>query len=161
MLKPFHLGACLVCMAALMGAGAASARAGGTSVPVLARQPAEFGVLTSSTANLVEQTLSQMLRYTLGTGKRVPSADSGLEDSTLVSPTIWSGEINSGNEHHGGEGEHHGWKKGGSEGGEDDDEGEIPPHAPTPEPSTLLSFGAALAIGGGVFLLGRLRKERK
>lgn len=32
---------------------------------------------------------------------------------------------------------------------------------PLPEPSTLLSFYAALAVGGGVLLLGRLRKVRK
>jgi hypothetical protein len=36
-----------------------------------------------------------------------------------------------------------------------------PAPSPSPEPSTLLSFGAALIIGGGVLLLGRLRKERK
>jgi hypothetical protein len=34
-------------------------------------------------------------------------------------------------------------------------------HPPVPEPSTLMSFGVALLIGGGVFFLGRLRKERK
>jgi hypothetical protein len=34
-------------------------------------------------------------------------------------------------------------------------------NAPTPEPSTILTFATALAIGGGVFLLGRLRKQRR
>lgn len=32
---------------------------------------------------------------------------------------------------------------------------------PTPEPSTILSFGAALLIGGGVFYSRRLRKNSK
>jgi hypothetical protein len=32
---------------------------------------------------------------------------------------------------------------------------------PTPEPSTILSFGAALLIGGGVLYSRRLRKNRK
>jgi hypothetical protein len=33
--------------------------------------------------------------------------------------------------------------------------------SPTPEPSTILSFGAALLIGGGVFYSRRLRRNRK
>jgi hypothetical protein len=33
--------------------------------------------------------------------------------------------------------------------------------APTPEPSTILSFGAALLIGGGVLYSLRLRRNRK
>jgi hypothetical protein len=34
-------------------------------------------------------------------------------------------------------------------------------HDPTPEPSTLLSFGAAILIGGGVLYSRRLRSNRK
>lgn len=33
-------------------------------------------------------------------------------------------------------------------------------HEPTPEPSTILSFGAALLIGGGVMYSRRLRRKR-
>jgi hypothetical protein len=33
-------------------------------------------------------------------------------------------------------------------------------HAPTPEPSTILSFGAALLIGGAVLYSRRLRRKR-
>ena len=33
-------------------------------------------------------------------------------------------------------------------------------HEPTPEPSTLLSFGAAILIGGGVLYSRRLRKNK-
>ena len=35
------------------------------------------------------------------------------------------------------------------------------PHPATPDGSSFLSFGAAVVIGVGVFLLGRLRKERR
>jgi hypothetical protein len=45
--------------------------------------------------------------------------------------------------------------------GEDKDTDKDDKPAPIPEPSTLMSFGVALLIGGGVFFLGRLRKERK
>jgi len=34
-------------------------------------------------------------------------------------------------------------------------------HYPTPEPSTILSFGAALLISGGVLYSRRLRRSRK
>jgi hypothetical protein len=34
-------------------------------------------------------------------------------------------------------------------------------HDPTPEPSTILSFGAAVLIGGGVLYSRRLRRNRK
>jgi hypothetical protein len=37
----------------------------------------------------------------------------------------------------------------------------IPHHSAVPEPSQLLSLGAVVVIGAGVFLLGRLRKVRK
>ena len=34
-------------------------------------------------------------------------------------------------------------------------------HTPTPEPSTILSFGAALLIGGGLLYSRQLRRNRK
>jgi len=37
----------------------------------------------------------------------------------------------------------------------------IPHHSAVPEPANLLSLVAVVVIGAGVFLLGRLRKERK
>jgi hypothetical protein len=115
MFKSVALAACLLCMAALIGAGAVSARARGISAPVLANP---------STTNLVGGTLSLL-----------PAISSGQ--------IYWIGNIKS----HADE-------------AEDDEPGEDEP-APTPEPTTLLTFSTALAIGGGVFLLGRLRKEKK
>jgi len=50
-------------------------------------------------------------------------------------------------------GDEHGKKK-----GDDDDS---PGPKPTPEPSTLLSFGAAILIGGGVLYSRRLRGSKK
>jgi hypothetical protein len=75
-------------------------------------------------------------------------ADSGL--AAFLLPTIRSHAIKSGND------DTKGKDKDKYKGKENDDA-----PAPAPEPSTLLSFGVALIIGGGVFFLGRLRKERK
>jgi len=160
MTKSLSFGASLLCMAALICVGAVSARAGGTSVPVLAGRPTAVQGLTSAATNSTEQTLRQMLRSGLGAVNGVQLTDSGLNVSASLLPTIWSGQINWGGENHdnGNKGDHHGWDDDGKGNGKGN--GPYGP-APTPEPSTLLSFGAALLIGGGVFLLGRLRKERK
>ena len=151
MFKSIPLGACLVCMAALIGAGAVPARAGGTSAPAVARQPMEFGLRAASTANLVEGTLSQMLGYTVGPINGAQSPGSGSDVSTSLLRTIWSSATISS--------EHDGDDRDKDKAKEKEKEDEGP--APTPEPGTLFSFGAALAIGGGVFVLGRLRRERK
>jgi hypothetical protein len=136
MFKLITLGACLVGVTALIGAGTASARAGGTSAPLV------------------------------GAVNGVQSADSGLNVSASLLPTIWSSStILSGQDgdykDHSGDKDHD-WDK-----GHDKDHDKDKRHvqngapSPTPEPSTILTFGAALAIGGGVLFLGRLRKERK
>jgi len=146
MFKSIPLGACLMCMAALIGVETASARTGGVSAPAVGRQPTEFSVLASSTINLVEETLSQMLGR-IGAANTVQSADSGLNVLASLLPTIWSARIDSGNQN--------------NDDGKGKDKGKDP-HAPppAPEPSTLLSFGVAVVIGACVFLLGRLRKVR-
>ena len=60
------------------------------------------------------------------------------------------------NEHYGNNnGDHDGNKYGGKGDHDRDDK------APTPEPSTILSFGAALLIGGGVLYSRRLRANKK
>jgi hypothetical protein len=41
---------------------------------------------------------------------------------------------------------------------EDDEPGEDEP-SPTPEPGTLLTFASAFAAGGGVWMIGKLRKH--
>ena len=114
MFKSVALAVCLVCMAALIGAGAVSARTGGISAPVLA----------PSTTSLVGGTLSLLPAISSGQIYWGGSKKSHLDDSA-----------------------------------EDDEPGED--EVPTPEPTTILTFATALAIGGGVFLLGRLRKERR
>jgi hypothetical protein len=50
---------------------------------------------------------------------------------------------------------------GGNDGGSDKDKKPKKPKDPTPEPSTILSFGAALLIGGGVLYSRRLRRNRR
>ncbi len=86
-------------------------------------------------------------------------------------PILWAGAIYTGGDNGGngngydnggnwdkdkGKGDHDGWD-GDKDKGKHDRDG----HAPTPEPSTVLSFGAALLIGGGVLYSRRLRKSRK
>jgi hypothetical protein len=83
-------------------------------------------------------------------------ADPGL--AAFLLPTIESHAIKAGNDDTKGKDKdrYKGKDKDKYNGKENDDA-----PAPAPEPSTLLSFGVALIIGGGVFFLGRLRKERK
>src|SRR6202790_3876454 len=119
MFKSVALGVCLVCMAALLGAGALSARTGGISAPVLA----------PSTTNLVGGTLYLF--------PAISSAQIYLGDRKSRAAPCNDGDAE-------------------DEPGECQDE-----TPPTPEPTTMLTFATALAIGGGVFLLGRLRKERR
>ncbi len=161
MFKSIPLCACLICFAALFGAGTASARTGGISAPVVGRQLTEFSVLTSSTTNLAEQALSQMLRR-IGAVNGVQSVDSGLNVSASLLPTIWSNKtILWGQDGDYKDKDHDGDKDHDKDNdkGKRHDKGGAP--APTPEPSTILTFGAALLIGGGVFLSRRLRGSRK
>jgi len=51
------------------------------------------------------------------------------------------------------------WDRDG-DGDKDDHDRPQSQHDPTPEPSTLLSFGAAILIGGGVLYSRRLRKNK-
>jgi len=104
----------------------------------------EFAEVMSSTTSLTEVTISQMLRFALGADNGVQKADSGLSVSASLLLTIWSNSSNLCEE----------------DGNYNDKDEDYKKHAPTAEPSTLLSFGAAMAIGGCVFLLGRLRKVR-
>jgi hypothetical protein len=163
MCKSTPLSACLVCMAALIGAGTASARTGGISAPVVGRQLTEFSVLTSSPTNLAEQALSQMLRR-IGAVDRVQLADSNLKVSASLLPTIWSSTTilwgqdgDHKDKDHDGDKDHDRDKD--HDKGKHNDGGGAP--SPTPEPSTILSFGAALLIGGGVLYSRRLRRNRK
>ena len=85
--------------------------------------------------------------------------DAGLNAPASLLPSIWfvghnndnnSGENNNGNDNgdnNNNNGEH--------------DNGDSRGPNPAPEPSTMLSFGAALLIGGGVLYSLRLRRNRK
>jgi hypothetical protein len=175
MTKSLCLTASLLCMAVLIGEGAVPAQAGGTSVPVPAGRPTEFRVLTSPATILATEALCQILRSALGAVNAVESTDSrlGLSASLILATHLSS--INSGavyqnggnNNNQGGNNNNQGGNnnnQGGNnnnQGGNNNNQGRNNTHNPLPEPSTLLSFAAAVVIGAGVFLLGRLRKERK
>jgi hypothetical protein len=154
MIKSHWGAAALVCTAALIAAGPASAQTGGTSVPVPAGRPTEFKVLTSAATNPAEETLCQMLRSALRAVNGLRSTDPGLEVSVSLLPTIWSGQIDLWDKHNNNRGD----QLDGN--GDDKVKGHYGP-VPVPEPSTLLSFGAALVVGAGVLFLQRLRRERK
>jgi hypothetical protein len=146
-------------MVVLMSAGSVSAGTGGTSAPALAGWATGLKAV-ASVANPTEGTLGQILRSTLRAVNAVQSTDSRLDLSASLLSAIWLSSINSvilgGNDD--------------NQGGNNNDQGQNnnnqnqngdPAPAPIPEPSTLLSFGAALLIGGGFLLFRRLRKDRR
>ena len=146
MIRLLRLTQSLLCMAVLMSAGAVAVRAGGASLPVSAGSGAEVA-LTSATATLVEEPLTQTLKSSLR----------GVSIN-WSSPTGWSGDNDhQGNENREGDGD----DRNGKDHDRDHDRDHDKPPTPSPEPSTVLSFGAALLIGGGVLLLGRMRETRK
>jgi hypothetical protein len=142
MIRLLPLTQSLLCIAVLMSAGAVAVRAGGTSLPVSAGSAAEVA-LTSAVATSVEEPLTQTLKSSLG-----------AVSLTWSRPTGWPGDTDrQGNENREGDG--------GDRNGKDHDRDHDDPPNPIPEPSTVLSFGVALLIGGGVLLLGRMRETRK
>jgi hypothetical protein len=72
--------------------------------------------------------------------------DTGLNAPAFLLPNIW---LDGNNNNQGGNDN--------NQGGNGNDNGPNP----VPEPSTMLSFGAALLIGGGVLYSLRLRRNRK
>jgi hypothetical protein len=151
-------------MAALIGAGTASARVRDTSAAVVGTQSAEIGVFALSTPNLAEHALSKMLRR-IAAVDDVQSADLGPNVSVSLLPTIWSSaSVLWGHDGDDKDKDHdwnkdHDWDKDHDRDKGHERKGGAP--APTPEPSTLLSFGAAIVIGGAVLLSRRLRASRK
>jgi hypothetical protein len=148
MSKLHFLRASMLCMAALMGAEAVSARAGGNSASVLAGRPAEFKVLPLAAINSVEQPLFHMLMTAQGAAKKVQSMDSDLIVSGSLFLTLWFSPTSPM-----GENDTHYVENG--------DKEKDHPTARVPDPPTILSLGAALVIGGGVLFLRRLRGDRK
>lgn len=158
MIKSHWQASSLLCMAALIAAGAVSAQTEGISAPTLAGRPTAIQGLTSAATNSAEQTLCQMLRSALRAVDGLRSTDPDLEVSASLRPTIWSGTTNSWGQQ--GDYKDKDEDKDKDKDNHEDKEKDPKPPAPAPEPSTLLSFGAALVIGAGVFLLGRLRRKR-
>jgi hypothetical protein len=139
MIRSLVLSAALLTTVLLMSAGSASARPGGTFVP------------------------------SPGSAVQIKAVASAVNPFQIL--TIWASPIYTG----GGEGNHDGYHDGNHDGYHDGDHngnhdgdhnGNHDGHdndgkAPTPEPSTILSFGAALLIGGGVLYSRRLRANKK
>jgi hypothetical protein len=134
MIKSIGLSVALLSIALLMSSVSASARTGGTFVPV-----------PGSAAQI----------------NAVASAVNPSQALSLWAITIYTG--GDGGKYYGnGDGKKDGHDDGGDNGDENggDDRHDDPPK-PTPEPSTILSFGAAILIGGGVLYsrwLGRSKK---
>lgn len=133
MIKSIGLSVALLSIALLMSSVSASARTGETFVPVP------------------------------GSAAQINAVASAVNPSQVLS--LWGSAIYTGGDggKQYGNGDGKKWGDGdGNEGGDDDggdDDGGS--HNPTPEPSTILSFGAAILIGGGVLYSRRLRRNRK
>jgi len=171
MFKAFPLGASLVCMAALIGAGTASAGAVGNSTPLLAQQPTAIRAVASVTTTFPGLDFSQWLAPVGAViGLQPANASSDVSASFVPaggsSATAW---LDADGDNH--DRDHDNYRD--RDRDRDHDRDRDPDHdhdrdhgrphspSPTPEPSTLLSFGTAIIIGGGVFFLGRLRKVQK
>jgi len=140
-------GAFVLCTAALIATGTVSAQTVGTSVQALAGRPTDSSAVTSTTTDLTDGTLWHVLKLTVRAVNRMQPRNAGLDISAprplAIRPTPASSENRNNDD---------------NEMGRDKDD-RAPD--PAPEPSTILSFGAALVIGAGVIYLRRLRGERK
>jgi len=134
MIRSLSVSAALLFIVLLMCAGSVSARTGGTFVPVP------------------------------GSAAQINAVASAVNPSQFLS--LWASTIYTG----GDGGKHYGnddGKKGGKDdGGDDGDENgggdrHDDPPKPTPEPATILSFAAAILIGGGVLYSRRLGRSKK
>jgi hypothetical protein len=138
MIKSLSMSTVLLFIFLLMCVGAVSARTGGAFVP----NPGSTAQINSvaSASN--------------------PSPALPIWASTIYTGSDGGKRYGSGN----GDGNNNGGDDGNNNEGDDENhEGGDKPknHDPTPEPSTILSFGAALLIGGGVLYSRRLRRNRK
>jgi hypothetical protein len=88
--------------------------------------------------------------------KAVASAVNLPQVLAILASPIYTGG-NGGDKYSNGDDKNNGYGDGKNNGGSDDHKRPDP----TPEPSTILSFGAALVIGGGVLYSRRLRRNRK
>ena len=95
MIKSHWQASSLLCMAALITAGAVSAQTGEISARALAGRPMASQGRTSAATNSAEQTICQMLRSSVRAVSGLRSTDPGLDVSASLRPTIWSGTTNS------------------------------------------------------------------
>jgi hypothetical protein len=133
MIRSLGVSATLLAIVLLMGAGSVSARTGGTFVPVP------------------------------GSAAQINAVASAVNPSHVLS--LWASIIYTGGEggklYGNGDGKNGGKDDGGDNGDENGGDDRRDDHRPTPEPSTILSFGAAILIGGGVLYARRLRRSKK
>ena len=133
MIKSIGLSVALLFIALLMSSVSASARTGGTFVPVH------------------------------GSAAQINAVASAVNPSQVLS--LWANTIytggDGGKQYGNGDGKKDGKDDGGDNGDENGGDDRRDDRRPTPEPSTILSFGAAILIGGGVLYSRRLRRNRK
>ena len=101
-------------------------------------------------------------------GTYVPNPGSATQIKAVASafnPTqvlaIWASPIYTGGDGGNEGGNDNGNNNGNDNNGNGNGGGDDKKDPPIPEPSTILSFGAALLIGGGVLYSRRLRRNRK
>jgi len=89
-----------------------------------------------------------------GSATQIKAAASAFNPTQVLA--IWASII-----YTGGNGGNNGNNNGSDNNGNGNGGGDDKKDPPIPEPSTILSFGAALLIGGGVLYSRRLRRNRK
>jgi len=153
MIRSLVLSAALLSIGLLVNAGSASARTGGTFVP---NQGSGAQIKAVASAVNLPQVLAILASpiYTGGDGGNKYSNGDGKDNGYGDGKENGYGD---GKDNGYGDGKDNGYGDGKKDGGRDDHKGPDP----TPEPSTILSFGAALVIGGGVLYSRRLRRNRK
>jgi hypothetical protein len=131
-----------------------------------------MGTSSSSarTEMMVSSTPAGPVLQFIADGSAVPS----FQIATIWASAVYSGD-SGGNRYGRGDGGQKGYGEGGNDGGKGDNDGGKGGHdggkdghddgghapSPAPEPSTILSFGVALLVGGGVLLSRRLLGSRK
>ena len=142
--------AALLSIVLLMSSASLSAKTGGASGQTHVRAATQLIATTSAVP-------SQVL--TIWAGAIYDGGDEGFKSKDRDKDTDIDKDRDGDkdNHHHDGDGDKDNHHRDGD--GDKDDHSHH--HEPTPEPSTLLSFGAAILIGGGVLYSRRLRGTKK
>ena len=142
MIRSLGMSIALLTTVLLMSVGSASARTGGTLVPTLGSAVHINAVALAVNPSQILTTRASAI-YFDGNDGHYRNHDDNSRNYRNHDDDSRNYRKHEGNKNGGDEGEHHGAP------------------APTPEPSTILSFGAALLIGGGVLYSRRLRANKK